>query len=67
LKVRKKEALVVVNHAYTHFKVTVYAFRCDPVSIPRDENRRWVRIAELANYPMGRIDRQIARALTDVR
>jgi len=67
LKVRKKEALVIVNHAYTHFKVTVHAFRCDPVLIPGNENRRWVRVSELEDYPMGRIDRQIARALTDVR
>ena len=28
LKVRKKEALCVVRHAYTHFKVTVHAFQC---------------------------------------
>ena len=29
LKVKKKEALGVVQHAYTHFKVTVHAFRCE--------------------------------------
>ncbi len=67
LKVRKKEAFLIVKHAYTHFKVTVYAFLCDPVLIPKDEDRRWVRVSELEDYPMGRIDRQIARALTDVR
>jgi A/G-specific adenine glycosylase len=67
LRVRKKEALLVVKHAYTHFKVTVHAFLCAPVSIPKGENRRWVRISELEDYPMGRIDRQIARALNNVR
>ncbi len=61
LKVRKKEALGVVQHAYTHFKVTVHAFRCEPVSIPKKENLKWVKLTDLDDYPMGKIDRQIAR------
>lgn len=63
LKVKKKEALGVVQHAYTHFKVTVHAFRCESVSIPKDKNLKWVKLTELNEYPMGKIDRQIAGKL----
>jgi len=58
----------VYRHAYTHFRVTLYAFTC---SLPkRREPRaivaqalRWVALAELPDYPMGKIDRQIADKL----
>jgi len=59
--VRKKEALGIIQHAYTHFKVTVHAFRCDSVSIPTNKNLKWLRVRELEEYPMGKVDRQIAR------
>jgi A/G-specific adenine glycosylase len=63
LKVKRKEALGIVQHAYTHFKVTVHAFRCESLSIPKDKNLKWVQITELNEYPMGKIDRQIAKKL----
>jgi A/G-specific adenine glycosylase len=63
LKVRKKEALGIVQHGYTHFKVTVHAFRCESVSIPKDKNLKWVKLTELNEYPMGKVDRQIAQKL----
>lgn len=59
LKVKKKEALGVIQHTYTHFKVTVYAFRCEAVSVPKD--LKWVKITDLEDYPMGKVDRQIAK------
>jgi len=64
IQVKKKEALGVVQHAYTHFKVTVYAFRCESVSIPKNKNLKWVKVTELNDYPMGKVDRQIAQKLT---
>jgi A/G-specific adenine glycosylase len=63
LKVRRKEALVTVQHAYTHFRVTVHAFRCELVSNPDNEVLKWVKLGELDDYPMGKVDRQIAGAL----
>jgi len=63
LKVQKGDALGSVQHAYTHFRVTVHVFRCKPVSIPKKESFKWVRISELEEYPMGKVDRQIARML----
>ncbi len=64
LKVRKKEAVIVVQHAYTHFKVTVHAFRCELISDPKPENLKWVTLKDLDEYPMGKVDRQIANRIT---
>jgi A/G-specific adenine glycosylase len=66
LTVQKKEALCVLQHAYTHFKVTMHAFRCEADSIPKKKDLKWVRVSELDDFPMGKIDRQIARTVADV-
>ena len=59
--------LGVYQHAYTHFRVTLYAFRC---TLLRGEPRpiqavdvRWVSTAELSQFPMGKIDRQISQTM----
>lgn len=64
LHVRAGEALAplgIVNHAYTHFRVTVHVFRGELVAMSKKENLKWVKLSELEDYPMGKIDRQIAR------
>jgi len=66
LTVRKKEAMIVVQHAYTHFKVEVHAFRCDLTSIPKAKNLKWVSLADLDEYPMGKVDRQIAKSIPKI-
>jgi A/G-specific adenine glycosylase len=63
LKVQRNEALGTVQHAYTHFRVTVHAFRCELLSISENESLKWVELEELEDYPMGKVDRQIARML----
>jgi A/G-specific adenine glycosylase len=63
LRVKKKEALGVIQHAYTHFKVTVHSFRCDCAPIPKNKNLKWIGVNELDDYPMGKVDREIARLL----
>ena len=63
IQVKKKEALQVVEHAYSHFRVTVHPFVCDKVSVPKDKNLKWVKLDELEDYPMGKVDRQIARQI----
>lgn len=59
----------VYKHAYTHFKVTLHAFFCtliDGTPQPvQAEAVRWVKPLELANFPMGKIDRMISRTLTE--
>jgi len=75
LTVRAGEALGVVNHAYTHFRVTVHVFSADLTDYADDknlrnrrnlrmnENLKWVKLSELEDYPMGKIDRQIAQKI----
>jgi len=60
LKVQRKEAMGIVQHAYTHFKVTVHVFRCEFSSVLNKKNLKWVLLRELDDYPMGKVDRQIA-------
>jgi A/G-specific adenine glycosylase len=63
------EPLGVYRHAYTHFSVTLHAFHCtlrpgSPAPRPvQVADLRWVHVDELPDYPMGKIDRQIARRL----
>ena len=63
LKVKRKEELGLVQHAYTHFKVTAHVFRCELLEMSKDKNLRWVRAGELGDYPMGKVDRQIAQKI----
>jgi len=65
LKVRVGEAVTIVQHAYSHFRVTVHAYRCELIETSKKENLKWVKISELDDLPMGKIDRQIARKLSD--
>ena len=55
----------VYRHAYTHFRVTLHAFLArlesgEPRAV-QVQALRWVSPAALADFPMGKIDRQIAR------
>jgi A/G-specific adenine glycosylase len=63
LKVRRKEALGFVRHAYTHFKVTVHAFRCDLLGMSDAPALKWVAVGDLDEYPMGKVDRRIAERI----
>ncbi len=63
LRVRRKSGLGVIQHAYSHFKVTVHIFECALISPAKFENMKWVERDRLRDFPMGRIDRQIARKL----
>ncbi len=68
LTVRAGEALGVVNHAYTHFSVTVHVFSAKLAETKKEnlrmnENLKWIKLTELEDYPMGKIDRQIARKI----
>ncbi len=60
------QAFGVYRHAYTHFKVTLHAFECalDPAGQEMQQNGvaaiRWIAPKDLKDYPMGKIDRQIA-------
>jgi A/G-specific adenine glycosylase len=61
------EPFGVYRHAYTHFRVTLHAFLCtldsgEPQALEHSE-LRWTAPSDLPSFPMGKIDRQIARRL----
>ncbi len=62
------EPLGKFRHAYTHFKVTLHAYRCSMAAEaqPRPieaSSLRWVQPDDLQAYPMGKLDRLIATQL----
>jgi A/G-specific adenine glycosylase len=66
-EVKVGSKLGVFRHAYTHFKVTLHAFHCEvagaePYPLAAEEIQ-WVDPPSLKDFPMGKIDRQIARQL----
>ena len=64
---RNKKVLTTVQHAYSHFKVTVHAFPSELQTMPPNGSLKWVPLKELDDYPMGRIDRQIANMIAKIR
>lgn len=59
------EPLGTYRHAYSHFRIILHAFQvllAKGEPHPKEGQRiAWVPIATLASYPMGKVDRQIAR------
>jgi len=56
----------VYRHAYTHFRITLHAFLCTLLpgqSASNLSHTRWVLPAQLDEFAMGKVDRQIARRL----
>jgi A/G-specific adenine glycosylase len=67
VEIQVGELLTVVRHAYTHFRITLHAFRC---RLFAGEPRcldcaafRWVDLAGLDALPMSVADRKIAQVL----
>ena len=62
--------LGVFDHAYTHYRVTLHAFFCQlktkKLVLNYHTDYAWVPISSLADYPMGKIDRQISRCLENI-
>ncbi len=68
IEVEVDEELIVVQHAFTHFRLTLHAFECqyrstgDPVAVDvRDW--RWVTLDELDEYAFPVMDQKVIRAL----
>lgn len=67
IEVSVGDRLITVNHAYTHFKVTLNVYHCrhlkgEPQPIECDEVR-WVAISELDQYPFPKGNVKIIEAL----
>ncbi|MGD0879425.1 MAG: A/G-specific adenine glycosylase [Anaerolineales bacterium] len=66
--IRVGEPFGIYKHAFTHFRITLHAFFCEliegePKAIEAAE-LAWVKPRDLQQYPMGKVDRQIARKLS---
>lgn len=65
--IKVREALTPVDHAYTHFRITLHAFRCArrngrPRAIGCDKYQ-WVKPDRLDDFPFSRADRKVMEAL----
>lgn len=61
------EPLGIIQHGYSHFSVSTHVYVVELESMTGVENLSWVSIKKLAEYPMGKIDRQIAHLLQKSR
>jgi A/G-specific adenine glycosylase len=67
IEVRVGEPIVAVDHAYTHFRVTVYAFYCrhesrEPQALGYS-NWQWVDLNELERFALPKVHHEVLRAL----
>ncbi len=64
IEIEVGEQTLTLKHAYTHFKITLHVFEATRPSGRAQAlevaDFKWVRPNELAAYPMGKTDRQIA-------
>ena len=63
--IQRTKLLGIVHHGYSHFSVEVHVYLCELESLPPARNLKWVWIKDLEEYPMGKIDRQIARIVQE--
>jgi A/G-specific adenine glycosylase len=61
----KNDEMGIVRHAYTHFGVTVHVFKCELSDGLKAGSLKWISLGELDDYPMGWVDRQIARIVSE--
>ena len=68
LQIRLGDALPRLKHSYSHFRVTLQPYACQPVgrTLRERAGARWVGAQELRELPMGRLDRQLAERLSRV-
>ena len=67
LSVEVKELFCAVKHAYSHFKITLHAFRCiytsgEPVPKSSDEIK-WVKVTDLHLYPFPTANKKVLEQL----
>ncbi len=67
IEIEVGDRLISINHAYTHFRVTLMVHHCrhlsgQPQPLECDEVR-WVRLEEIDQYPFPRANTQIIAAL----
>lgn len=68
IAVRVGNEIIAVEHAYSHFSITLHAFHCDFVSgrikMASAQKWKWVKPGELEQYAFPAANRKIIAALT---
>jgi len=52
-----------IQHAYTHFRLVEYVWQCELIAFVENPALKWAPIAALADHPMGKVDRSIAKMI----
>jgi len=68
LEIRVRGPAGRVDHAYSHFRITLHAFHAEPVGgrlSAGEQPRAWVRVEELADYAFPAANRRILDGLRD--
>jgi A/G-specific adenine glycosylase len=69
IEVEVGDLFTVVQHAFTHFKITLHAFTCRHLSgMPQKlgvQDWAWVAPADLPRYSFGKADRQVIQAMNE--
>jgi A/G-specific adenine glycosylase len=67
LRIKVGQPIISIDHAYTHFKITLHAFECELVSgkpqAVQVQDFKWVRMKELEKYAFAKTDLRIIEAL----
>ena len=69
IEIEVQDRLITIDHAYTHFKVTLNVFNCkhlsgEPQPIECDEVK-WVTLDEIDEYPFPKANGQIIEAMRE--
>lgn len=63
IEIRPNQLLLTINHAYTHFRITLHTFHATYVAGEPQHlgviDHAWVSLAELGHFPFAQTDRQI--------
>ena len=67
VRIKVGEPIISIDHAYTHFKITLHAFECELVSgqpqALQVQDFKWVRMSELKRYAFAKTDLRIISAI----
>ena len=67
VRIKVGKAITSIDHAYTHFKITLHAFECELLSgkpqALQVQDFKWVRMSDLGKYAFARTDLRIIEAL----
>jgi A/G-specific adenine glycosylase len=67
IRIKVGKQITSIDHAYTHFKITLHAFECELVSgkpqALQVQDFKWVRMSELKRYAFAKTDLRIISAI----